>query len=135
MTEFHPIIPDKLLYRGRQLRRESTFPERKVWQHIRAEQLCGLEFRRQHAIGPFTVDFYCHEHRLVIELDGNSHIDRAKYDCGREEYLANERLTIVRFQNDDVLSDIESVLKAIMEACRIDPLSGATLSENVKPSP
>jgi very-short-patch-repair endonuclease len=135
MTEFHSIIPDKLLYRGRTLRRESTFPERKLWQTIRGEQLCGLKFRRQHAIGPFTVDFYCHEHRLVIELDGNSHIDQAKHDRQREEYLANERLTVLRFQNDDVLSDIESVLKAILVICQIDPLTGATLFENIKPSP
>jgi very-short-patch-repair endonuclease len=135
MTEYHPILPDKLLYRGRRLRHENTFPERKLWQHIRAKQLCGLKFRRQHAIGPFTVDFYCHEHRLVIEFDGNSHADQADYDLQREDYLKNERLTILRFQNDDVLSDIESVLRAIMVASRINPHIGATLPENAKPSP
>jgi very-short-patch-repair endonuclease len=135
MTEFHPIIPDKLLYRGRRLRRDNTFPERKLWQHIRAGKLCGLKFRRQHAIGPFTVDFYCHEHRLVVELDGSSHIDRVNYDLQRDEYLKNERLTVLRIQNDDVLSDVEPVLKAILVACRIDPITGATLAENLKPSP
>jgi very-short-patch-repair endonuclease len=135
MTEFYPIIPDKLLYRGRRLRCDSTFTERKLWQPIRAGQLCGLKFRRQHAIGPFTVDFYCHEHRLVIELDGNSHLDQAEHDRQREEYLKSERLNVVRFQNDDVLTDIEAVLKAILVACGIDPLTGSALSPKAKPSP
>ena len=135
MTELHPVIPDKLLYRGRKLRRDSTFPERRMWHHLRGSQLSNLKFRRQHAIGPFTVDFYCHEHRLVVELDGNSHIDRVGYDLERENYLRTQQLRILPFHNDDDLRDIEPVLKAIVLACGIDPISGVVFSENVKPSP
>jgi very-short-patch-repair endonuclease len=78
MSEFHPILNDKQLFRGRDLRRDSTFPERRLWACLRAGRLCSLKFRRQFAIGRFTVDFYCHEHRLVIELDGASHDGRSE---------------------------------------------------------
>jgi len=97
MTEFHPIIPDKLLYRGRKLSRDSTFPERRLWNYLRNGQLCSLKFRRQHAIGPYTVDFYCHEHRLVIELDGQSHNDRGDCDLDRQRYLESQSLRILLF--------------------------------------
>ena len=135
MTEFHPIIPDQLLFRGRRLRRDSTFPERRLWSYLRGGRLCELKFRRQHAIGEFIVDFYCHEQRLVLELDGNSHIGQTQYDLVREDYLKAQNLRVLRFHNDDVLGDIEAVLKGILAACGIDPLNGAAFSENTKPSP
>jgi very-short-patch-repair endonuclease len=135
MSEFHPITPDKLLFRGRKLRRESTFPERRLWNELRGRRLCGLKFRRQHPIGRFIVDFYSDENRLVIELDGNSHNDRADYDLEREEFLKSQNLRILRFGNDDVLRDLEAVLRAILIACGIDPNSGAALTENTRPSP
>src|SRR5206468_12932704 len=102
MSEFHPIVPDKMLFRGRKLRRDSTFPERRLWRELRGGRLCGLKFRRQHSIGPFIVDFYCHENRLAIELDGESHNDRGSYDLERERFLKAENLRVVRFSNDDV---------------------------------
>jgi very-short-patch-repair endonuclease len=135
MSEFYPIVPDKLLFRGRKLRRDSTQPERKLWNCLRGGRLCGLKFRRQHPIEGFIVDFYCHLHRLVIELDGESHIDRGQSDLEREEILKSQRLRVIRFGNDDVLRDLEAVLRAILLACGIDPNSGGPLTENPKPSP
>ncbi len=135
MSEFHPITPDKLLFRGRKLRQESTFPERRLWNELRAGRLCGLKFRRQHPIGSFIVDFYCHAHRLVIGLDGDSHNDRGEYDLDREEFLAGQNLRILRFGNDDVLCDLEAVLRAILIACEIDPHTALAFNKDEKPSP
>jgi len=135
MSEFHPITPDKLLFRGRKFRQESTIPERRLWNELRAGRLCGMKFRRQHPIGPFIVDFYCHENRLVIELDGDSHNDRGRYDLDREEFLKSQNLRVLRFGNDDVLHDLEAVLRAILLASWIDPHNGTALNKDDKPSP
>ena|SRR6476661_9552928 len=127
MSEFHPIIPDKLLFRSRQMRRDSTHPERRLWNCLRAGRLGGLKFRRQHAIGPFVVDFYCHDCRLAVELDGDSHNDRGKYDLRREDKLKSENIRVVRFANDDVLRDLESVLRSILVSCGFYPDSALAL--------
>jgi very-short-patch-repair endonuclease len=133
VSEFYPILPDKQLFRGRDLRRESTIPERQLWNCLRAGRLCGLKFRRQHAIGPYYADFYCHAQRLVIELDGASHDGQGQYDLDREAYLMAQRLRVIRFGNDDVLNDLEAVLRAILLACGIDPVTGRPVID--KPSP
>jgi very-short-patch-repair endonuclease len=134
MTEFHPILSEKVLFRGRKLRKESTVPERCLWNAIRGGRLCGLKFRRQHAIGPFFADFYCHEQRLVIELDGQSHNDQGQYDLDREEYLAAQDLRIIRFTNDQVLFDLVSVVRAILIACGRDPETGVPLDSKGRTS-
>jgi very-short-patch-repair endonuclease len=135
MSEFHSILSDKLLFRGRRLRRDSTFPERRLWGCLRGGRLSGLKFRRQFAIGPYIVD-YCHEQRLVIELDGASHNDRGEYDLDRERYLKSQDVRVIRFSNDDVLQELDGVLRAILLACGIDPDMGGPLnSTNRRPSP
>ncbi len=88
---------------------------------MRNGRLCGLKFRRQHPIDGYTADFYCHEHALVVELDGESHEGRADHDRKRTEVLAQRTLRVIRFGNDDVLRDLEAVLEAILRACEIDP--------------
>ncbi len=120
MKENRPRATSEQIDRARELRRDATFPERLLWGRLRASRLCGLKFRRQHPIGPFVADFFCSEHRLVIELDGNSHDGRAEQDARRSEYLRQEGLGVVRFGNDDVLRDLEAVLKAILLACGVD---------------
>jgi very-short-patch-repair endonuclease len=67
--------------RARELRREMTVPERVVWQALRDRRLAGWRFRRQAAIGPYIVDFYCHAARLVLEIDGLSHVGRGDEDA------------------------------------------------------
>jgi very-short-patch-repair endonuclease len=127
MSEFHPQLSEEQRARARVLRTESTFPERKLWHALRGSQLCGLKFRRQHPIGPFFVDYHCREPRLVIELDGASHDDRGQYDLDRERYFKSLNLRIVRFGNDDVLRDLDNVLRAILLACGLDPDTGQKL--------
>ena len=135
MTEFHPILPDELLFRGRQLRKDSTFPERRLWNAIRGSRLCGLKFRRQHAIGPFLVDFYCREQRLVIELDGASHSDQGQYDLERQAYLEEQNLRVIRFSNDQVLHELDGVVRGILVACGRDPDTGELVSPSDSPRP
>ena len=74
----------------RRLRSNMTGPEAQLWSRLRAQQLQGLKFRRQHGIGPYIVDFYCAEQSLVIEVDGDSHADADQVvkDRQREQYLS-----------------------------------------------
>lgn len=74
---------------ARQLRREMTPAERVLWDRLRNRRFLGLKFRRQHPLGRFIADFYCAEHRLVIELDGDVHLARREYDQARTNALQN----------------------------------------------
>src|SRR5262245_54406815 len=90
-------------HRQRELRRESTYPERLLWSRLRAGRLGGVKFRRQHSVGPYFVDFYSAQYALAIELDGLSHEGRADDDERRTAFLIEEGLQVVRFTNEQVL--------------------------------
>lgn len=103
--------------RARQLRHEMTAAERKLWQRIRYGQLDGAHFRRQNAVGPFSVDFFCAPSKLVIEVDGDTHADRAEYDVERTRWLNEQKdYRVIRFTNDEVFRNVEAVLEKIREA-------------------
>ena len=116
MGKKHRRQPPETTAKSRQLRREATLPERIVWAVLRNGRLAGLKFRRQHPVGPFVVDFYCHEARLVVEIDGLSHEDRLEADQRRTEYLNAAGLRVFRITNDDVLEDAEAVARGIAQA-------------------
>jgi very-short-patch-repair endonuclease len=105
--------------RSRQLRRNSTWPEKIVWGIVRGGRLGGLKFRRQYPIGPYTVDFYCHEIGLVVEVDGASHEERTEHDRKRTEYLEQQRLRVFRVTNADVMSNAEAVACGIAAAAGV----------------
>lgn len=100
-----------------QLRKESTPAERKLWSRIRNDQL-GVAFRRQHAIGPYVSDFCCPKAKLIIELDGSQHLEQVEYDEGRTKYLELLGYKVIRFWNNEVTTNIDSVLLAIIHALR-----------------
>ncbi|MEA3345439.1 MAG: endonuclease domain-containing protein, partial [Chloroflexota bacterium] len=102
--------------RARQLRREMTPAERILWDRLRNRQFLGLKFRRQHPLGRFIADFYCAEHRLVIELDGDIHRDHREYDQVRTEVLQDHGYQVLRFSNDAVLQFPDEVLGTIAAA-------------------
>ena len=110
---------NKQTERGRKLRENSTNPERLLWGQLRAGRLHNLKFRRQQPVGPFVVDFFCHQNKLVIELDGRSHDGRAAYDNARGQYLVREGFRVLRIDNDDVIQDMDAVLLGILKACGI----------------
>jgi len=102
--------------RAKTLRKNLTDAERWLWQHLRNRELSGWKFRRQHPIGPFVVDFVCIEKRVVIELDGSQHAESLESDSRRTEYLGRKGYRILRFWDNAVLREGESVLGSILSS-------------------
>jgi very-short-patch-repair endonuclease len=103
---------------ARHLRRNMTPAEKKLWEALKAKQLGGLKFRVQHPVGPFILDFYCPARKLVVELDGSAHEEQADYDEARTQQLEDYGYRVIRFRNDEVLTDLPSVLEQILQAAR-----------------
>jgi cyclase len=99
---------------ARRLRRNETEAEKLLWSKLCTIQL-GVKFRRQHPLLEYVVDFYCHSHRLVIEVDGSVHNRRCAIfdDSVRSQALKEFNIEIIRFTNNEVFLDIESVLERI----------------------
>jgi len=110
---------DRRVSRARQLRQNPTDAERKLWQQLRALPNAA-HFRRQATIGPYFADFACHIHRLVIEIDGGQHAERAS-DAIRTAYLEASGYRVLRFWNSNVLGNIDGVLEIIISALRVAP--------------
>jgi very-short-patch-repair endonuclease len=93
-----------------------TRAENHLWLRLRHKQIDGIRFRRQHGIGPFIVDFFCPEIALAIEVDGDVHAqaDQIVRDQEREAFLRNLGVEVVRFQNNDVLRNIDGVIEKII---------------------
>ena len=87
-----------------------------MWGHIRRRQMNGHRFRRQHPLGRYIVDFVCLERGLIIEVDGGQHSRQTAYDSARSEWLESEGFMVLRFWNNEVLTDTEAVLTVILEA-------------------
>jgi very-short-patch-repair endonuclease len=100
---------------ARELRLRATEAEQKLWSLLRNRQLKGKKFRRQHAVANYVVDFYCNEYKLAIELDGSLHADEAakEYDKSRTALLTELGVTVLRFWNEEVMSDPGRVLRRI----------------------
>ncbi len=110
------MVQQASIGRARQLRRDATAAERKLWSHLRNRQLAGLKFRRQAPIGPSIVDFVCPEAKVVIEVDGGQHADSAS-DRQRDSGLRAKGYTVVRIWNNEVMANIEGVLAVVAGAC------------------
>ena len=110
-------LPPAIRQRSRSLRHPQTPAESKLWSRLRGCQLVGLKFRRQHPIGAFIVDFYCASHRLVVEIDGESHAAQVEYDRARTDWLQANGYRVIRFTNAEVNHQLESVLEAILRDC------------------
>ena len=100
---------------ARQLRKNSTLAERKLWRYLRSRSLGGYKFVRQEPIGPYIVDFICREKRLVVEVDCGQHAE-SKRDAVRDQWLAERRYRVLRFWNNEVLGNIEGVWETIFAA-------------------
>ena len=103
----------QLKERSRDLRKNLTDAEQKLWQKLRNKQIHGNKFRRQFVLGNYIVDFICLDKRLIIEVDGGQHMDNAGYDLQRDEWLKSQSFKVLRFWNNQVLSEIDSVLEVI----------------------
>ncbi|MEQ9373344.1 MAG: HsdR family type I site-specific deoxyribonuclease [Coleofasciculus chthonoplastes F3-SA18-01] len=123
-----------LLKRARELRKKQTPAEIIFWETVRAKRFCGLKFRRQHQIGHYIVDFYCHQYQLVIELDGGVHQQpqQKKRDRERENYLKSLGHTVLRFPNQAIFNDLESVLRSILQHLGLPFPSPRPLGEGLR---
>jgi very-short-patch-repair endonuclease len=102
---------------SRKLRANQTDAETRLWHRIRNRQISGYKFVRQEPIGRYICDFVCREELIVVEVDGGQHLE-SKSDEIRDAYLADEGYRVLRFWNNDVLSNIDGVLEVIDEALR-----------------
>ena len=105
---------------ARRLRAVMTDVERRLWTILRSRQFQGFKFRRQHPVGPFVLDFACVAHRLVIEVDGGQHADNPG-DAVRTRRLEGANWRVIRFWNNDVLSNPEGVAATIAAALADEP--------------
>ena len=105
---------------SRKLRSELTEAETHLWQHLRARQVCGKKFRRQHPVGNYILDFACIEARLAIEVDGGQHSEIQSQDNLRTAWLETQGWKVLRFWNNEVLQNIEGVLEIILNTLKAD---------------
>ncbi|MCM2265971.1 MAG: endonuclease domain-containing protein [Desulfuromonadales bacterium] len=108
-------VPSSILNNARILRAQLTDAEQLVWQILRDRRFSGIKFRRQHPFDRFVLDFYCHEARLALELDGSGHNDQDQkvYDEERTRILEDAGIRVLRFWNHDVLNNLEAVLEKL----------------------
>jgi len=103
---------------ARKLRRNPTDAEARLWARLRRKQIDGHRFRRQVPLGPYVADFVCLDARLIIEVDGGQHDERAELDAWRTAWLEANRFRVLRFWNNDVLQNIDGVVETIRAALR-----------------
>lgn len=106
------------------LRQNSTGAEKCLWQHLRNRRLAGWKFRRQTPIGPYVVDFVCQEQKLIVEVDGGHHEAQAEDDKLRTAWLESQGFRVIRFWNNEVMTNLDGVIAVILET-----------SEHPHPSP
>lgn len=115
----HQPVAQKNRRFARSMRKEPTEAENKLWQELRDRRLDKMKFRRQVPIGNYIVDFLCLEAKLIVELDGSQHADSI-YDENRDAILKGLGFRMLRFWNDDVMRDLDSVCATIIAHAR-DP--------------
>ena len=124
-----PISPFRIPHdRGRELRRNQTGAEKRLWARLRNGQLYGVKFRRQFPIGEFIADFACPNARLAIELDGAQHVERAGKDQWRTRLIAERGFRVLRFWNEEVLTNIEGVVAVILNELQVSGIVSRTQS-------
>ena len=109
-----------LKYNACQLRREMTDSERALWARLRGKQILKVQFYRQKPIGGYIVDFYASQAKIVVEVDGSQHkeTDQEQKDAQRDIYLKNKGLCVLRFNNLQVLQELDSVMEVIYQTVK-----------------
>ena len=105
--------------KARALRKRMTPEEKILWSHLRNKSF-DIQFRKQVPFGPYILDFFCVTAKVAIELDGDQHYenDAKEYDAARDEYLREQGITILRFRNREVKTNLDGVMQVIWETCR-----------------
>ncbi|WP_010185951.1 endonuclease domain-containing protein [Sphingomonas sp. PAMC 26605] len=121
MTKSRYTVGDGSIERARELRRNATAAETKLWSVLRGSALDGHKFRRQQRLGPFYADFVCQAARLVVEIDGETHVGNEERDARRTAFLEREGYRVLRFSNADVMQNVEGVTQVIRSAIGASP--------------
>ena len=110
-------LRERVRVRARELRKGQTDAEALMWSKLRARQVLGLKFRRQHPVGNYFADFACIEVGLIVELDGGQHGEEeaAEYDERRTAHLAAAGFQVLRFWNNEVLNETEAVMEKLFQ--------------------
>jgi very-short-patch-repair endonuclease len=105
--------------RAKAMRENMTQTEKAVWELLKSKNMLGLRFKPQHPIDIFIADFYCHQLKLVIEIDGGIHksVDQREYDIGREAELEHWGIKVIRFTNEEVENNITDIQNEIEQIC------------------
>ena len=122
-------VQEHLRRYARRLRRDQTDAERKLWSRLRDRRLYGARFRRQHPIGPFIADFCCTTAKLIVELDGGQHALQKRSDAERTAFLAGQGYRLIRFWDNEALTNTEGVLLRIIEALGVKCIVGNFVDE------
>jgi len=114
MVRIHNI--HKLLDRRKELRKNQTPQEEKLWWYLKDKRL-GVKFRRQHSVGGYILDFYCKEKKLIVELDGEVHNTKEarEYDLVRDKFFRELDYTVLRFKNNEIEKNTKEVIKSIQK--------------------
>jgi len=115
MSEPHLYNAAFIKIRRRDLRKNLTDAERKLWSVLRSKQMSGLKFFRQYSVGPYILDFYCPKYRLAIEVDGGQHAEdeQRRHDEKRTDYLKQQNIWVLRFWDNEVLTNLDGVVEKI----------------------
>jgi very-short-patch-repair endonuclease len=103
------------------LRDTETVEEKMIWDIVKDNQILGFRFRRQHPMADFIADFYCHRANLVIEIDGDVHKSQQDYDAARTEIMKTFGVSVIRFRNEEVRGNINSVKEKIKAELSLVP--------------
>ncbi|MFH0977589.1 MAG: DUF559 domain-containing protein [Spirochaetota bacterium] len=105
--------PDYIIQLARDMRNNMTIAEKKLWSAINKKQIDGFKFRNQHPVNRYILDFYCDNKQLAIEVDGDVHIKKQEDDKYRDEFLNSLSIRVLRFSNNDIMTDLDTVINKI----------------------
>jgi very-short-patch-repair endonuclease len=113
-------LRERARVRARSLRETPTDAESLLWYHLRDRRMADHKFRRQRPIGPYFADFACLEAKLIVELDGGQHVEAAAYDENRTRFMQAQGYRVLRFWNNEVLTQTDAVRERILQALQED---------------
>jgi len=116
-------MANKLIPFAKSLKKRTTDTEQLLWRHLRAKHFGGLKFRRQQPIGTYIVDFVCFEKKIIVELDGGQHAqsEEMQNDSIRDQWFEAQGYKILRFWDNEVLTNTRGVLEVISTHCLNHP--------------
>ena len=112
---FHKRTKPEIFSNAYNLRHNQTPAENKLWQILRMHQLNNVHFRRQHAIGPYIVDFCSPRQKIIIEVDGGQHLEQQEYDNERTAFFESRGFRVLRFWNNEIMQNLDQVVCVIIE--------------------